>query len=70
MKHFPIKETPINATVIEEQRATPKNHYFYAYQYSLSGAWFSSMLYPTAQEALNSMTDPTIMHKKLCCIVL
>jgi hypothetical protein len=70
MKHFPIKEIAINATVIQEEQAPPKKHYFYAYRYSTHGQWFSSLLYPTAQEARNAIEDPVIMYKKLCCIVL
>jgi hypothetical protein len=63
-------EIPINATVVEEQHAPPKKHYFYAYQYSFNGAWFSTMLHNTPEEAFADMTDTGIIHKKLCCIVL
>jgi hypothetical protein len=63
-------EIPINATVIEEQHAPPKKHYFYAYQYSMNGQWFSGMLYDTPEEALKDITDHSIIYKKLCCIVL
>lgn len=70
MKNIPNKEIPINAIVIEEEHAQPKNHYFYCYQYSLGGSWFSTMLYPTPEEAVKSITDSHIKHKKLCCIVL
>jgi len=70
MKHFPIKETAINATVIQEEQAPPRKYYFYCYQYSNNGAWFSSMLHATPQEALKDITDNSIVHKKLCCIVL
>jgi hypothetical protein len=59
-----------HATVVEEERAAPKKHYFYAYQYSMNGAWFSTMLHYTPEEAFNDMRDSGIMHKKLCCIVL
>ena len=65
-----ISEPITNATVVEEQHAPPKNHYFYCYQYSFSGAWFSTMLHNTAEEAFEDMTDTGIVHKKLCCIVL
>jgi hypothetical protein len=71
MKTTEITSEPItNATIVEEQHAPPKNHYFYAYQYSMNGQWFSGMLYNTPQEARKAMNDPIIMHKKLCCIVL
>ena len=71
MKTTEITSEPItNATVVEEQHAPPKNHYFYCYQYSFSGAWFSTMLYNTPEEAFADMTDTGIVHKKLCCIVL
>jgi hypothetical protein len=63
-------EIPINATVIEEEQAPPKKHYFYCYQYSMNGQWFSGMLHATPQEALKEITDNSIIHKKLCCIVL
>jgi hypothetical protein len=63
-------EIPINATVIEEERATPKKHYFYCYQYSMNGQWFSTMLYNTPEEAFAHTTDSFIINKKLCCIVL
>ena len=63
-------EIPINATVVEEERAAPKKHYFYCYQYSMNGQWFSGMLYPTPEEARKDITDTFIIHKKLCCIVL
>jgi hypothetical protein len=59
-----------HATVEKLEQAPPKKHYFYAYQYSMNGQWFSGMLYNTPQEARKSMTDPIIMHKKLCCVVL
>ena len=71
MKTTEIISDPItHATIVEEQHAPPKNHYFYAYQYSMNGQWFSGMLYNTPQEARKAMNDPIIMHKKLCCIVL
>lgn len=71
MKTTEITSEPItNATVVEEQHAPPKNHYFYCYQYSFSGAWFSTMLHNTAEEAFEDMTDTGIVHKKLCCVVL
>ena len=71
MKTIEITSEPItNATIVEEQHAPPKNHYFYCYQYSFSGAWFSTMLYNTPEEAFADITDTGIMHKKLCCIVL
>ena len=71
MKTIEIISEPItNATVVEEQHAPPKNHYFYCYQYSFSGAWFSTMLHNTAVEAFEDMTDTGIVHKKLCCVVL
>jgi hypothetical protein len=60
----------INATVVEEERAAPKKHYFYANQYSFNCAWFSTMLHYTPEEAFNDMRDSGIVHKKLCCIVL
>ncbi len=63
-------EIPINATVIKKEQAPPKKHYFYAYQYSMNGQWFSGMLHATPQEALKDITDNSIIHKKLCCIVL
>ena len=65
-----ISEPITHATVIEEQHAPPKKHYFYCYQYSMNGAWFSTMLHNTAEEAFEDMTDTGIVHKKLCCIVL
>ena len=71
MKTTEIISEPItNATIVEEQHAPPKKHYFYCYQYSFSGAWFSTMLYNTPEEAFADITDTGIMHKKLCCIVL
>ena len=63
-------EIPINATITDEEAPTPREHYFYAYRYSTHGQWFSSLLYPTAQEARKAIEDPVIIHKKLCCIVL
>ena len=63
-------EIPINATVEKLEQAPPKKHYFYAYQYSNNGQWFSGMLYPTPEEARKDITDAFIIHKKLCCIVL
>ena len=63
-------EIPINATVEKLEQAPPKKHYFYAYQYSFNGAWFSTMLHYTPEEAFNDMRDSGIVHKKLCCIVL
>jgi hypothetical protein len=59
-----------HATVVEEQHAPPKKHYFYCYQYSFNGAWFSTMLHNTPEDAFEDMTDTGIVHKKLCCIVL
>ena len=59
-----------HATIVEEEQAPPKKHYFYAYQYSFNGAWFSTMLHYTPEEAFNDMRDSGIVHKKLCCIVL
>ena len=59
-----------HATVVEEEAPTPKKHYFYAYQYSMNGQWFSGMLYDTPEEAFADMTDSGIMYKKLCCVVL
>jgi hypothetical protein len=71
MKTIEIISEPItNATIIEEQHAPPKNHYFYCYQYSFSGSWFSTMLHNTSEEAFEDMTDTGIVHKKLCCVVL
>jgi len=71
MKNTEITNDPItNATIVEEQHAPPKKHYFYAYQYSFSGSWFSTMLHNTPEEAFNDMRDSGIVHKKLCCIVL
>jgi hypothetical protein len=58
------------ATVEKLEQAPPKKHYFYAYQYSFNGAWFSTMLHYTPEEAFNDMRDSGIVHKKLCCIVL
>ena len=67
-------ETPsdnvTHATVEKLEQAPPKKHYFYAYQYSFNGAWFSTMLHYTPEEAFNDMRDSGIVHKKLCCIVL
>jgi hypothetical protein len=71
MKNTETTSEPITqATVVEEQHAPPKKHYFYAYQYSMNGSWFSTMLHNTPEEAFADMTDTGIMHKKLCCIVL
>ena len=65
-----ISEPITNATVEVIEQAPPKKHYFYCYQYSMNGAWFSTMLHNTAEEAFEDMTDTGIVHKKLCCIVL
>ena len=65
-----ISDNVTHATIVEEQHAPPKKHYFYAYQYSFNGAWFSTMLHYTPEEAFNDMRDSGIVHKKLCCIVL
>lgn len=71
MKNTEItSESITHATIKEEETPLPKEHYFYAYQYSRRGQWFSSLLYPTAQEALKGITDTAILRKKLCCIVL
>ena len=71
MKTTEITSEPItNATVEVIEQAPPKKHYFYCYQYSFSGAWFSTMLHNTAEEAFEDMTDTGIVHKKLCCVVL
>ena len=71
MKTTEITSEPItNATIVEEQHAPPKKHYFYCYQYSFSGAWFSTMLHNTPEDAFEDMTDTGIVLKKLCCIVL
>lgn len=58
------------ATAIDIETPPPKEHYFYAYQYSINGQWFSTLLYSTAEEARNNITDRAIIRKKLCCIVL
>jgi hypothetical protein len=63
-------EIPINATVIKKEQAPPKKHYFYCYQYSNNGQWFSGMLHDTPEEARKDITDNSIKNKKLCCIVL
>lgn len=66
--------TPNNAGITyataKEEINPPKEHYFYCYQYSLCGAWFSTMLYDTPEKANDSVTDKAIKRKKLCCIVL
>jgi len=65
-----ISDNVTHATIVEEQHAPPKKHYFYCYQYSNNGSWFSTMLHNTPEEAFADMTDSGIMHKKLCCVVL
>lgn len=65
-----ISEPITNATIVEEQHAPPRKYYFYCYQYSMNGGWFSTMLHNTPEEAFADITDTGIMHKKLCCIVL
>lgn len=65
-----ISDPITHATVIEEQHAPPRKYYFYCYQYSMNGEWFSTMLYNTPEEVLADITDTGIVHKKLCCIVL
>lgn len=59
--------TPSSA---KKKPPAPKEQYFYAYQYSRHGQWFSSLLYPTPGEALKGVTDSAIVHKKLYWIVL
>ena len=65
-----ISEPITHATVELIEQAPPKKHYFYCYQYSMNGAWFSTMLHNTPEDAFEDMTDTGIVHKKLCCIVL
>jgi hypothetical protein len=58
------------ATATEPEAPRPKEHYFYAYQYSLKGQWFSTMLYDTPEKAAENTTDKAIIRRKLCCVVL
>ena len=58
------------ATATELDAPPPREHYFYAYQYSLKGQWFSTMLYDSPEKAAENTTDKAIVRRKLCCVVL
>lgn len=58
------------ATATDSEMPPPKEHYFYAYKHKLNGLWFTTILYPTPQEAEASLIDKNPARKKLCCIVL
>lgn len=54
----------------KDQDPPPKEHYFYAYKYKLSGLWFTTTLYSTPEEAHDALLEKNPARKKLCCIVI
>lgn len=61
---------PITYASVRDEDNTPKEHYFYAYKHKSNGLWFTTILYPTPQEAFDALLDKDPARKKLCCIVL